>query len=76
MSVGKSSISRISAGTSQKKKAPVKKSPEVAPATEEVKAQVATPAKKLAAKKTTPKKVQSNGFKIYQVSDELPYYLL
>ena len=75
MSVGKSSISRISAGTSPKKKAPVKKSPEVAP-TEEVKAQVATPAKKPAAKKTAPKKVQSNGFKIYQVSDELPYYLL
>ena len=67
MSVGKSSISRISAGTTPKKKAPAKKSPEVAsPA----------PAKKPAAKKTAPKKVKSNGFKIYQVSDELPYYLL
>ena len=55
MSVGKNSISRISAGTAPKKKAP---------------------AKKPAAKKTAPKKVKSSGFKIYQVTDELPYYLL
>ena len=78
MSVGKSSISRISAGTTPKKKAPAKKPAEVAPVTEEVKTEVASPApaKKPAAKKTAPKKVKSNGFKIYQVSDELPYYLL
>ena len=98
MSVGKSSISRIS-----------KK--ENAPATEEVKveapkAEVKTPAKKTTApaKKATtaakttktapksapktapkkaaapkpaaPKKVDTGAFKIYQVTDELPYYLL
>jgi hypothetical protein len=101
MSVGKSSISRIS-----------KK--ENAPATEEVKvealkAEAKTPAKKTTApaKKATtavksakttktapksapktapkkaaapkpaaPKKVDTGAFKIYQVTDELPYYLL
>jgi hypothetical protein len=104
MSVGKSSISRIS-----------KK--ETAPATEEVKveapkAEAKTPAKKTTApaKKATtavksvksakttktapksapktapkkaaapkpaaPKKVDTGAFKIYQVTDELPYYLL
>ena len=101
MSVGKSSISRIS-----------KK--ETAPVTEEVKveapkAEAKTPAKKTTApaKKATtavksakttktapksapktapkkaaapkpaaPKKVDTGAFKIYQVSDELPYYLL
>jgi hypothetical protein len=78
MSVGKNSISRISAGTAPKKKAPAKKSPELTPAVEEVKAEVAAPApaKKPTAKKAAPKKVKSNAFKIYQVSDELPYYLL
>lgn len=101
MSVGKSSISRIS-----------KK--ENAPATEEVKveapkAEAKTPAKKTTApakkattavksakttktapksapktapkkaaapKSAAPKKVDMGAFKIYQVTDELPYYLL
>ena len=90
MSVGKSSISRIS-----------KK--ENAPATEEVKveapkAEVKTPAKKTtapakkattavksakttktapkSAPKSAPKQVDTGSFKIYQVTDELPYYLL
>ena len=78
MSVGKNSISRISAGTAPKKKAPAKPAPELTPAAEEIKTEVAapTPAKKPAAKKTAPKKVKSSGFKIYQVTDELPYYLL
>ena len=78
MSVGKNSISRISAGTAPKKKAPAKPAPELTPAAEEIKTEVAAPApaKKPSAKKTAPKKVKSNGFKIYQVTDELPYYLL
>ena len=76
MSVGKNSISRISAGTAPKKKAPAKPAPELTPAAEEIKTEVAAPAKKPAAKKTAPKKVKSSGFKIYQVTDELPYYLL
>ena len=68
---------------------PRKKKTETAPVAE-VKAEVVTeavketapeapaekPAKKPAAKKTAPKKVKSSGFKIYQVTDELPYYLL
>ncbi len=76
MSVGKSSISRISTSATTKKKAPAKKPEAVAPVEEQVKVEAAAPAKKPAAKKAAPKKVKSNAFKIYQVSDELPYYLL
>ena len=44
MSVGKNSISRISAGTAPKKKAPAKPAPELTPAAEEIKTEVAAPA--------------------------------
>jgi hypothetical protein len=79
MSVGKSSISRISANGTSKKKATAAKSVEkveTAPV-QEVKDAPVAPAKKPAAKKPVAKKASnSSAFKIYQVSDELPYYLL
>ena len=85
MSVGKNSISRISTASTTKKapaKKPVEKvdtveaAVEVVPAEEVKAAPTKAPAKKPAAKKAAPKKAKSNAFKIYQVSDELPYYLL
>ena len=78
MSVGKNSISRISTSTTTKKKttapaAKVEKVEEVTPVETPVEA---TPTKKPATKKPAAKKTKATGFKIYQVSDELPVYLL
>ena len=86
MSVGKNSISRISTASTAKKPA-AKKTAEKAPKVEKVEAnaEVASteeikvapaPQKKPAAKKPAKKAQKSSAFKIFQVTDELPYYLL
>ena len=80
MSVGKNSISRIST-TATKKPAPkaekVEVVAEVAPVETAPVEPVKAPAKKPATKKPAAKKApKTDAFKIYQVSDELPYYLL
>lgn len=61
------------APASPAKKAPAKKAPAKAPA---AKAAPKSAPKKPAAKPAAPKAAQATGFKIYQVTDELPYYLL
>ena len=102
MSVGKSSISRISKkestpvteqvkdeaavkapAKSEANKAPAKAAPaKKAPAKKTASASAAktapkkATAPKAAAKPVTPKKAVADAFKIYQISDELPFYLL
>ena len=79
MSVGKNSISRISTSATTKKKvtapaAKVEKVEEVVAVETPVET---APAKKPATKKPCAKKAaKASGFVIYQVSDELPVYLL